>query len=503
MSKDPEVAEIDLLPKQTDAWELWEDPTTTEIGYGGAAGGGKTRLGWYLLIAICELFPGARCAVARKELKTLRLTSLAELFIIFMELGYQKDRDYTFNAQDNIIRFPNGSEIILLDTANSPQDPEYTRFGSLNLTAAWCEESNETPEKARDILNTRVGRHNKFVIDGKEVKAKALWLETFNPNKGHVYRNYYKPWKEGTLPPYRKFIRALPGDNSHLPSEYIEKLRNSPDKTIRERLLYGNFDYDDDPTRIMEYDAILDLRHNTLEDRGTDDTGTRIKPQRYLINDIARLGGDKIVSGLWEDMTLVGLEVNTYQDLDTTNKQIKDRAEDSKVPFSHILSDEDGVGGGTVDTLKGTKGFQGGTKPLEVYDHFTAKKISTNFRNLRSQCYFRLSEAVNRREMAIKLRYFKTNIEGYTMEKALSELEEELDAVKKVDNSGENTKYAIIPKRGERSMQEELGRSPDLADMLMMRMWYELKPAAKESQDAAARRSHRVVVRKAKANPAL
>lgn len=495
-----ESATIDLLPKQTDAWEAWEDKESTEVGYGGAAGGGKTRLGWYLAITICEMYPGARFAVARKELKTLRLTSLAELFIIFNELGYKKDRDFTFNAQDNIIKFPNSSEIILLDTANSPQDPEYTRFGSLNLTAGWCEESNETPEKARDILNTRVGRHNKFVVDGLSVKAKAFWLETFNPNKGHVYRNYYKPWKEGTLPKYRKFIRALPGDNPHLPSEYIEKLRTSSDKTIRERLLYGNFDYDDDPRRIMEYDAILDLRHNTLEDRGTDDGGRRIKPQKFLINDIARMGGDKIVYGEWEDLTLVGLEVRTLQDTDTTSKDIKDRAEESKIPYSHILSDEDGVGGGVVDQLKGTKGFQGGTKPLEIYDHFTTKKISTNFKNLRAQCYFQLAEKVNQHEMAIKLRYFKTNIEGYSEEKALSELEEELDAVKKVDNSGQQIKYAIEPKE---KMKEELGRSPDLADMLMMRMWYELKPAAKESQDAAARRSHRVVVRKAKANPAL
>ena len=461
---------IDLLPKQTEAWELWEDKETTEVGYGGAAGGGKTRLGWYLAITIAEMYPGSRAAVARKELKTLRITTLAELWIIFRELGYQQETDYTFNAQDNIVKFPNGSEILLLDTANSPQDPEYTRFGSLNLTWAWNEESNETPEKAKSILKTRVGRHNSFVVGGKKVKAKAFWLETFNPNKGHVHRDYYKPWKEGTLPHYRRFVRALPGDNFHLPQEYIENLKRA-DKTTRERLLLGNFDYDADPNRLMEYDAIIDLRTNTLIPDG-DVRGRVVEPERYLINDIARFGGDKIASGEFEGMTLVGLEVNTYQDLETTNKQIKDRTIESKIPMSRVLSDEDGVGGGSVDSLKGSKGFLGGSRPVEIFDTFHGRNIAANYANLRSQCYFKLAEVVNARGMAIKLRYFKSNIEGYTQEKAISDLEEELDAIKKKDDSGQTTKLAVIAKV---DIKEALGRSPDLADILMMRMLYELK----------------------------
>jgi len=495
-------AEINLLPKQDEAWSLiFDNPDVRDIGYGGAAGGGKTRLGWYVSVfGYAEQYPGCRFAVGRKELKTLRITTLAELWLIFAELGYQKDRDYTFNAQDNIIKFPNGSEILLLDTAYSPQDPEYTRFGSLNLTGAWIEESNETPEKAKQILKTRVGRHNKFIVKGKTFIAKALWLETFNPNKGHVHRDYYKPWKEGTMPKYRAFVRALPGDNPHLPADYIEGLKRA-DKTTRERLLLGNFDYDDDSRRLMEYDAILDLRHNTLPGLGNDDRGRPIKPIKYLINDIARFGGDKIVSGLFEDLTLVGLEVNTYQDLETTNKSIKDRAAEESVPFSQILSDEDGVGGGTIDTLKGTKGFLGGSRPLDIIDSFSGKNVAQNFINLRSQCYFLLAERVNLREIAINLRYFKSNIEGYTQEKALSDLEEELDAIKKLDDSGQRTKLAIMPKV---EMKEQLGRSPDLADIMMMRMMFELrKVSPAKSRDPLKRNKVRVGPVKVRVNRAL
>lgn len=449
-------ATIKLLAKQTEAWEAWESKEVTELGYGGAAGGGKTRLGCYLGIAISEKYPGARGAIGRKELKNLRLTTLAELFLIFNELGYAKN-DYNYNAQDSIIEFSNGSQILLLDTAYSPQDPEYTRFGSLNLTWAWIEESNETPEKGKSILKTRVGRHN--TLNG--IQVKPFWLETFNPNKGHVHRDYYKPWKDGALPPYRKFIRSFVGDNKYLPQAYIEGLKRA-DNMTKQRLLYGNFEYDSDPTRIMSYEAILDLKTNTIEEN----------KEKFLINDIARFGGDKIVLGEFEGIKLTGLTVYTFQDIETTKLRIKERAEKSSIPFSHILSDEDGVGGGVVDGLKGTKGFIGNSSPLGILDSFSGKEIKANFTNLRSQCYFKLGEMVNEHRMAIQLRYFETNIEGYTQEKALNDLEEELDHIKRVDNSGQNTKLAIIPKE---LIKEELGRSPDFADILMMRMLFELK----------------------------
>ena len=228
-------ATINLLPKQTLAFDAWESPHITELGYGGAAGGGKSRLGCYLAIVIAEMHPGSRCAIGRKELKTLRLTTLSTLFEILAELGY-KEGSFKYDAQQGLITFPNKSQILLLDTAYSPQDPEYTRFGSLEITWAWIDESNETPEKAKSILKTRVGRKNQ--LNGKTVKA--FWLETFNPNKGHVYRDYYQPWKEKTLPPYREFIRALPAENPNLPEAYILNLDRA-DKGTRERLLKGNF----------------------------------------------------------------------------------------------------------------------------------------------------------------------------------------------------------------------------------------------------------------------
>lgn len=449
-------AVINLLPKQTEAWEAWESPDITELGYGGAAGGGKTRLGCYLAITTAEMYPGSRGAIGRKELKTLRLTTIASLFEILNELHYTES-DYRYDAQQSVLHFANGSQVYFLDTAYSPQDPEYTRFGSLELTWAWIDESNETPEKAKSILKTRVGRKN--TING--VSVKPFWLETFNPNKGHVHRDYYKPWKEGSMPSYRMFIRALPGDNPHLPPAYITNLERS-DKITRERLLKGNFDFDDDPLKVMNYEAITDLVTNTLVDNPS---------VRSLVADIARFGGDKIVLGTFKGRQLYGLYVYTYQGIDETIRKMKEVIIDEEIGYQNVIADEDGVGGGVVDGMRGIKGFSGGGSPLPVWDFVKSRLVPANYRNFRCQCYFKLGEMVNNRQIAVKIEKFETNIEGYTVEKALSDMMEELDAIKQTVNS-EDGKLTIIPKT---EIKEQLGRSPDFADVLMMRMVFEFK----------------------------
>lgn len=433
----------------------------------------NTRLGCYLAIAIAEMYPGSRGGIGRKELKTLRLTTLATFFEILAELGYST-KDFSYNAQDSIVKFSNGSQVYFLDTAYAPQDPEYTRFGSLELTWGWVDESNETPEKGKAILKTRVGRKN--VLNG--ITIKPFWLETFNPNKGHVYRDYYKPWKEGTLPYYRTFIRALPGDNPHLPEAYITNLQRA-DKVTRERLLNGNFEYDADPLRLMRYDAIQDLPTNTITDL----------KERYLVADIARFGGDKIVLGTFQGKELYSLGVYTYQGTDESIKRIKEEATDEQVPYSHILADEDGVGGGVIDSLPGIKGFIGNSRPFALNETplmslVRPTQVASNFSNMRSQCYFKLSELVNEHKMSVKVRKFKTNIEGYTVEKALSDLFDELDQIKQKDTSGGDNKLAVIAKD---DIKEELGRSPDFADVMMMRMYFEHKDEEPTDVFSAAR----------------
>lgn len=135
--------------------------------------------------------------------------------------------------------------------------------------------------------------------------------------------------------------------------------------------------------------------------------------------------------------------------------------------MSRVVADEDGVGGGVVD-ITGCKGFVNGSSPLPEPDTTKANKgykLKPNYLNLRAQCYFRFAERVNRKGVWVYT-------ESYEEREKISD---QLEQVKKkeVDN---DKKLQVVPKS---EMIEMLGYSPDDADSLMMREYFELKPPQK------------------------
>lgn len=437
--EEPRKIVFNPSPKQYEAYQYLTDKETTEIGYGGAAYGGKSYLGCFWITANCLAFPDTGWLLGRKDLINLRRTTLLTLFKLWEELGIKRE-EYNYNQQSNIITFSNKSQIFLFDLAAQPSDPLFTRLGGLELTGAFIDESNEVPEQAINIILTRIGRRR-----NEEYSLTPKLLEGFNPDKGHVYSRYYKPWRDNQLPSHRKFIKALPNDNPTVTEAYLTQLRNS-DKVTRERLLFGNFEYDDDPTALLAYDAIIDLFTNTVPDG-----------ERYLTADIARYGQDKTVIMLWKGFECYQTHTYEKQGLDVTASKIQELARNERIPFSHIIVDEDGVGGGVVDSLRGIRGFTANSVAL---DNQTTH-VKENYANLKAQCTYKLADYVNDHKIAIKADgALKTTII------------EELEQIKTKDID-KDRKLQIRPKE---EIKEVLGRSPDYADALMMRMWFELKP---------------------------
>src|SRR5699024_8143948 len=112
-----------LLPKQENAVYYLKDSITQEVMYGGAAGGGKTAFGVLWLIEQCQNYPGTRWVMGRSKLKVLKQTTLNTFFEMSSKLGIGDQ--WHFNAQENIIYFDNGSEIILKDLYAYPKDPNF------------------------------------------------------------------------------------------------------------------------------------------------------------------------------------------------------------------------------------------------------------------------------------------------------------------------------------------------------------------------------------------
>lgn len=448
----------DPSPKQAQAWLKFFDPITTELGYGGGARGGKSWFGIESLVVAAHIWPDTRWLIGRNSLKTLKQTSLPSFYKVARFHGLEKNRDYTYNGELDTVDFTNGSQILLKDLKFKPNDdPLYTRIGGLEITGALIEESNEVPGIARNTVKSRCGNWN-----NAKYGIKPILIETFNPSKGHVYQNYWKPYKEGKMPSHRCFIRALAQDNIKDPNieKYILELERNPDKILRERLLYGNFDYDDDPLKIFIYDKLNDLFHNTHVLPG----------EMFMTIDPAGRGKDKTVIMIWSGLQVIYIYSEETTDQKELYEKIRGYQNRYQVPNSNTIVDYDGLGVGIGDFLKCVR-FQGGASAFQSEEEEENEyKLKVRYKNLRSQCYFAAAEKTNDNAIYIKI----DNAELQNI------IVEELDVIREVNDGKEGPKQIIAKGSqkedpGKQSIRGLLGRSPDYADNIMMRMYFEVK----------------------------
>lgn len=86
--------------RQQLAWWYLHDSITTEIGYGGAANGGKSWLISMFIMITCLRYSGVAFGLGRKELVTLKKTTLRTLFKVFNAYGLKKKYImYTINLK--------------------------------------------------------------------------------------------------------------------------------------------------------------------------------------------------------------------------------------------------------------------------------------------------------------------------------------------------------------------------------------------------------------------
>ena len=442
--------------KQIDAVSYWIDDTTEEILYGGGKGGGKSYLGASLIFGDALIYPDTHYFIARKELIDLRKFTIPTIHEVFKNWGLKIDDYATFNGQDNCFNLTNGSKVFLIACKEEPSDPLFERFGSMQMTRGWIEEGGEIAENAKSNLWLSIGRWK-----NDEYKLKKKLLITANPKKGWMKRDFVDLYYSNNLPNTRKFIKSLATDNSYLPEDYIKTLSEEKDIVRRQRLFEGNWDYDESADSLVTNETLTDIFSNTIVKDG----------QKYMTVDVARMGEDSTVLSLWDGLEIYKIERYQKQSTATTIQTIKDLASTEKIPYSNIIIDEDGIGGGVVDGLFGVNGFVANstafptgteirTRFNKINNHLIPKN---NFLNLKSQCAFKLAEYINERKVACSVIKYRDNII------------EDLSALLRYKDVDSDGKLAIKSKK---DIKQEIGHSPDIGDTFIFRMWFELKRIA-------------------------
>lgn len=438
--------------KQKLCAQYWIDNTTKDIVYGGSKGSAKSYTGASLVMGDALIYPKTHFFIARKTLNDLRKFTRPSIHEVFDHWGVT-DKHYNFNGQDNFYELYNGSKVFLLDAKYLPSDPHFTRFGSMQMTRGWIEEAGEFEEEAKNNLHASVGRwKNEFY------NLAPKLLQTCNPAKNYLYRDYYRPSKEGILPDWRKFIQALPSDNKMLPKSYVEDLMKILSPNEIERLVYGNWEYDDNPNRMFEYDEILDLFTNEFV--GSDQGQTSAK---YLTCDVAYEGSDLFVIGYWEGLVLRKIWAIDKIDETLVSKKIHEIRIENGVPASNVVIDADGLKTFVRHSTKkghlaNVREFYNNGRPIAVQGQVE------NFKNLKAQCYYKLAQYTKEARIHLDVKPYRKQII------------EELEQIQKLPMADDG-KISLEKKE---DLKKRLGRSPDFADMLMMRMYFELRPKAME-----------------------
>lgn len=211
-----------MLPKQ----RAFLEATEREVGYSGAVGAGKTR-------ALClkaltrAVVPGAREALVRKHLSTLKATTLKTLLEPEGDLPPVLPRgSYSHNQTDKTIRIHGGGEIVYF----ALDDPD--KLGSYNLSGCGIDEVVELRERDYTQLRGRIrlqcGLPNQLYWACNPGPPSHFVAKRFGLARGALIR------------PKCRVIETCTAENTFLPQDYIDDV-SSFEGVARERFFLGRW----------------------------------------------------------------------------------------------------------------------------------------------------------------------------------------------------------------------------------------------------------------------
>jgi hypothetical protein len=367
--------EVDLTDRQWEAWQLLRDPTVRAVLYGGAKGGGKS----YLLCT--DAYARALEYIDRFQLKP------AEHVPHIGWMGRKQGVDFTgttLQTWQNLVpqdtyelksaneRHPKHILIqgsIAIDYGGLDRQDSINKFNSAEYAHVWVDQAEET-QRAGEQDDISVLRGSlRLMIQGQELdytefytaNPRQCWLRDeliTGPHAGGKYR----------------FVPALPADNPHLPSSYVETLTDAfghrPE--LLQAYLYGSWDAIGDPAQVLQDAWIEAALHRILH------TEAR---RKLLSCDVARFGDDEVVIYGLHDTRIVEEQIFGKKDTHYTANVLHRMALDGG--YRAVVVDDSGVGGGVTDQLAAMHDGRYAVIPVNG----AAKPSDERYYNLRAEMW--------------------------------------------------------------------------------------------------------------------
>ena len=245
-------------------------------------------------------------------------------------------------------------------------------------------------------------------------------------------------------------------DNPYIPREELVKAKKELDyDTYKQEYLA---EYVENAGALFKYTALVDTFSNTI---------TKIET-KYLIVDIADDGSDKTIFSFWEGLEEYRREGFERLNTESIISKIREYAAADRIAYSNIAVDAIGVGAGVASSsmLDGVIGYKSSYSPIKTDMDIVrlpnvgylpdAKILTSDYRNLRSQCVFTLADLVNNHKIA-------SRITGQGKESIIEELSNYQDVSK-----GDGKRQASAKD----DVKDAIGHSPDDSDTWLMRMYF-------------------------------
>lgn len=290
----------------------------------------------------------------------------------------------------------------------------------------------------------------------------------------HIFDNpELKNSKKEDLIKSVSFIAGNIYDNKKLLNvnpEYLSSLL-SLSAEEQAQLLGGNWNASQDNLALGEYKAINNIFSNFVKNESEEN---------FIVVDVAGYGQDLAIVTVFEDWQIKEISILTKSSPQDLENLIEESRENYFVMKSNVLIDSDGLGWGLSG--KDYTAFYNGATAIKEDDNFTFEKIQqANYKNLKTQCYYYLFEhKINKGKLSlkdciIKVDGIQTNQikRGQKMIDIQEIITRQLKTIKRKQPDSDGKKM-INTKEEQKVILG--GESPDFADTLMMRSYFDLKP---------------------------